>query len=113
MRPSRKGGWRIDSLSTSRVSSAVSDMMVEKIIVVDPTTAVPMSKSFGKVESFHPGRGWNYARRLEKLQEESARNEKLAMLGRVVGGVCASKLKRFHWPEGPRQVVAGGQTSAA
>ena len=43
--PSRKGGCRIDSLLMAAAFSSpcVSAMMIEKIIVVAPTTAVPMS----------------------------------------------------------------------
>ena len=43
IRPSRNGGCRIDSFSTFCVSPLVSSTMIEKIIVVAPTTAVPIS----------------------------------------------------------------------
>ena len=48
MRPSRKGGCRIDSLAMADWSARpwVSAMMIAKIIVVAPTTAVPMSTGF-------------------------------------------------------------------
>src|SRR5947209_19690055 len=42
-RPSRNCGWSNESLSMSTVSLLVSMTMMEKIIVVAPTTAVPMS----------------------------------------------------------------------
>ena len=41
--PSRNGGWSSDRLSTLVVRPLVSTTMIEKIIVVAPTTAVPMS----------------------------------------------------------------------
>ncbi len=44
IRPRRKGAWRSESLVTySGFSPSVSATMIEKIIVVAPTTAVPMS----------------------------------------------------------------------
>jgi hypothetical protein len=45
MRPSRNGGWRMDSLAIALASlrPCVSAMMIAKIIVVAPTTAVPIS----------------------------------------------------------------------
>ena len=45
MRPSRNGAWARPSLLTSAAFDrpSVSIMMIEKIIVVAPTTAVPMS----------------------------------------------------------------------
>ena len=45
MRPSRNGAWVRPSLLTSAAfdKPSVSIMMIEKIIVVAPTTAVPMS----------------------------------------------------------------------
>jgi hypothetical protein len=42
IRPSRNGGCSSDSLSGSRQAVGQA-MMIEKIIVVAPTTAVPMS----------------------------------------------------------------------
>ena len=46
LRPSRKGAWSNDSLSMFFVRPCVSSMMIEKIIVVDPTTAVPIRTGF-------------------------------------------------------------------
>jgi hypothetical protein len=43
MRPSINGACRIDSLFMLVVSLSVRTMMIEKIMVVAPTTAVPMS----------------------------------------------------------------------
>src|SRR5688572_4940611 len=44
--PSRKGACSSDSLSRFCVRPSVSSTMIEKIIVVAPTTAVPMSTGF-------------------------------------------------------------------
>lgn len=41
--PSRNGAWSKESLSTLSVSPWVRLMMIEKIMVVEPTTAVPIS----------------------------------------------------------------------
>jgi len=46
MRPRRKSGFRIESFSRFTVSPAVRSTMIEKIMVVAPTTAVPMSTGF-------------------------------------------------------------------
>ena len=46
MRPSRNGACSSDSLSRFCVRPPVSATMIEKIIVVAPTTAVPMSTGF-------------------------------------------------------------------
>ena len=43
IRPSTNGACSSDSLSTFSVSPWVSAMMMEKIMVVAPTTAVPIS----------------------------------------------------------------------
>src|SRR6267143_1715820 len=43
MRPRRNGGCSSESLSRFWVRPAVSTTMIEKIMVVAPTTAVPMS----------------------------------------------------------------------
>ena len=43
MSPSRNGACRIDRFATFCVSPPVSITTIEKIIVVDPTTAVPIS----------------------------------------------------------------------
>ena len=44
--PSRNGAWRIDRFSRLVVRPFVRATMIEKIIVVAPTTAVPMSTGF-------------------------------------------------------------------
>jgi hypothetical protein len=41
--PRRNGAWRIESFSMSLCSPFVSTMMIEKMSVVEPTTAVPIS----------------------------------------------------------------------
>ena len=47
IRPSRNGAWSSDRFATSAGSSRfVSITMIEKIIVVAPTTAVPISTGF-------------------------------------------------------------------
>jgi hypothetical protein len=44
MRPRKKGGWRIERFfKSSGWRPCVSAMMIEKIMVVAPTTAVPIS----------------------------------------------------------------------
>ena len=43
IKPSKNGACNNDSFSTFCVSPLVSAMMMEKIIVVAPTTAVPIS----------------------------------------------------------------------
>ena len=42
-RPSTKGAYKSDSLSTFALRPWVSAMIIEKIMVVAPTTAVPIS----------------------------------------------------------------------
>ena len=44
--PNTNGACRSESLSTLTVSPSVSAMMMEKIIVVAPTTAVPIKTGF-------------------------------------------------------------------
>jgi hypothetical protein len=44
--PNRNGGCRMESLSTFADRLCVSSMMMEKMSVVAPTTAVPMSTGF-------------------------------------------------------------------
>src|SRR4029450_9463705 len=47
MRPSRNGACSSESLSRFWVSPAVSSTMIEKIMVVAPTTARPISTALG------------------------------------------------------------------
>ena len=60
MRPSRNGAWVRPSLVTSVVfcRPSVSIMMIEKIIVVAPTTAVPMSTGLAVALKVLPAPSW-------------------------------------------------------
>ena len=64
MRPSRKGACSRESFSTLADNPAVSPMMIEKIIVVDPTTAVPISTGLAVALNVLPAPSLSSSRRL-------------------------------------------------
>ena len=64
MRPSRKGACRIDRFSRPVVSLSVSMTMIEKIMVVAPTTAVPMSTGLAVALKVLPAPSFSSSRRL-------------------------------------------------
>src|SRR6185312_7430296 len=65
-RPSRNGGWSIDSLSRFSVRPLVSATMIEKIIVVAPTTAVPMSTGLAVALNVLPAPSFSSSRSFER-----------------------------------------------
>src|SRR5262245_44881149 len=88
--PSKNGGWSNESLSMFVVRPEVSATMIEKIIVVAPTTAVPMSTGF--------------AVDLNVLPAPTGSSQLLRRLAVDVGA-----LLRFHFVRGGRNMIDGGQ----
>src|SRR5687767_6535585 len=67
MRPSRNGGWRMDRYArSSGCKPLVSTTMIEKIIVVAPTTAVPMSTGFAVALNVLPAPSFSSSRCLAR-----------------------------------------------
>ena len=66
MSPSRNGGCISDSLSRLVVSPWVSATMIEKIIVVDPTTAVPISTGLAVALNVLPAPSFSSSRCLAR-----------------------------------------------
>src|SRR5262249_10578548 len=66
IRPSKTGGCNSESLSTFVVSPLVSATMIEKIIVVAPTTAVPISTGLAVALNVLPAPSFSSSRCLAR-----------------------------------------------
>lgn len=65
-RPSRNGGCRSDRFSRPVVRPSVRPTMIEKIIVVAPTTAVPMSTGLAVALNVLPAPSFSSSIRLAR-----------------------------------------------
>lgn len=66
MRPKRNGACMIERFSKPLVSPSVRNMMIEKIMVVAPTTAVPMSTGFAVALNVLPAPSLSSSRSLAR-----------------------------------------------
>ena len=71
MRPSRNGGCISERLTISSVRPPVSAMMIEKIMVVDPTTAVPISTGLAVALKVLPAPSFSSRRYLARSHSTS------------------------------------------
>ncbi len=96
------------SLSTSRVSSAVSDMMIEKIIVVDPTTAVPISTGFAVALKVLPAPSFSSSRSFarSKLTLKPCSRFKLSLMPGMLSITDSSKTDCALSVTGPYESTA-------
>jgi hypothetical protein len=86
IRPSRNGGCRSESLTISSSRPPVRAMMIEKIIVVAPTTAVPMSTGLAVALKVLPAPSFS-SRKSLALPKSGVEAEVLLDLGLDAGDV--------------------------
>ena len=87
MRPRKKGGYSSDSRSRSSLSPLVSRKMIEKIIVVAPTTAVPMSTGFAVALNVLPAPSFSSRRSLARSKCTSNPYSRLS--DSLMPGMCS------------------------
>jgi hypothetical protein len=90
MRPRRNGGWRIERLIIRSGWRPVRTTMIEKIIVVAPTTAVPMSTGLAVALKVLPAPSFS-SRRSLALSKFGVEAEVLLDLGLHVWDVSMSE----------------------
>ena len=87
IRPSRKGGWSIDRFSSPAVRPWVSVMMIEKIMVVAPTTAVPIRTGLAVALKVFPAPSFSSSRCLARSKLTS--NPKSFLISATTPGMVS------------------------